>query len=229
MRQERPWKAQLLPHPLISIEYHQDNPSRSPSIFAQRFSHRLPETLPVNTVLASSALRILGPPAALAVMGVCLSGCAIYGVARAPAPVATYSPSPKRVGPLELYAVAEKFVFEHPGTAFMAGSGDSMQPLYKDHTVIITQWFPMRALEPGMTVVFLGDSGCPVAHVLVKETPGGWIAKGVANPACDNRRVSADNYLGVVIGAFEPTSNPMLAMIQEEAQHPAEAVFAINR
>ena len=178
---------------------------------------------------STSALRRMGTSAVLSLAGVVLSGCGTYGVARAPAAVASCSPSPKRVAPLELYAVAERFVSEHPGTAFMVGTGDSMQPLYKDHTVIITEQIPLRALRPGMTVVFLGDSGCPVAHVLMEETPGGWIAKGVANPACDSRRVSADNYVGVVIGAFESTSNPMLAMIQEQAERQAGAVFAANR
>ena len=56
-----------------------------------------------------------------------------------------------------------------------------MLPLYKDHTVVVTQRVAMSELRAGMTAAYMGESGRPVAHVLVKKTLGGWVAKGVGN------------------------------------------------
>lgn len=55
-----------------------------------------------------------------------------------------------------------------------------------------------------MTVVFIGDRGRPVAHLLVKKTDQGWLAKGLANPEADRTLVRAQNYLGTVVRAFCP-------------------------
>lgn len=156
-------------------------------------------------------------------------GCASKDVAYSPSAVAANSPAAQMVEPLELYPLANKYVANHPGTDFMVGSGDSMQPLYKDHTVIITERVPIKGLKPGMTVVFVGDNGHSVAHVLVKKTWDGWIVRGVSNLECDRRRVRADNYIAVVVGAFEPTSSPMLALLQEPAVRPNGAVISYNR
>jgi hypothetical protein len=156
------------------------------------------------------------------------SGCASDRVVYSPAAVAANSPAAQIVGPLELYPVATKYVAEHPGTDFMVGSGDSMRPLYKDHTVIITEQLPISGLRPGMTVVFVGDSGFPVAHVLIRKTTDGWMAKGVSNLKCDARRVNDDNYMTVVVRAYEPTSSPLLALIRNQAIHSKDVAFAFN-
>ena len=79
-----------------------------------------------------------------------------------------------------------------------------MLPLYPDLTVLIVQRLPMSELRAGMTVVFVGDRGRPVAHTLVKKTFRGWMAKGLANSEADTTLVKVPNYLGTVIKAFTP-------------------------
>jgi hypothetical protein len=131
-----------------------------------------------------------------------------------PAALAARSPVAERVLPLEAVRQARLFVAAHPGTDFMVGSGDSMLPLYKDHTVIVTRRIGIRQLRPGMTVVFMDPEGFAVAHVLVRLTSSGWISMGVGNADCDRGRVVDDNYVGVVIRAFEPTGNPLQALLE---------------
>jgi hypothetical protein len=138
--------------------------------------------------------------------------------------VAAYSPVPERVRPLEAVHQARAYVAAHPGTDFLVGSGSSMLPLYKDHTVIVTQPLEIHRLRPGMTVVFIDGNGLPVAHVLVRLTASGWISMGIGNPECDPGRISDDNYVGVVVRAFEPTGNPLQALLDRAAAAPIRAV-----
>jgi len=138
------------------------------------------------------------------------------------------SPRADVVKPLDAYRLAKAYVAVHPGTDYMIGSGDSMLPLYKDHTVIITERMPVADLRVGMTVVYSGHSGFPVAHVLVKRTSEGWIAMGVGNPICDAVKVTEDNYMGTVVKAFEPTSSPMLALLENESVTSSKQV-AVNQ
>lgn len=85
----------------------------------------------------------------------------------------------------------------------MFGQGESMLPLYHDRTLLVVKRLHFETLKAGMTVVFSGDSGFPVAHVLVSQSRSGWTAAGVANGKCDTTRVTADNYRGTVVRAFE--------------------------
>jgi hypothetical protein len=130
------------------------------------------------------------------------------------------------VSPLEVNSLARDYVAGHPGTDFMVGSGDSMKPLYGDHTVIITERMPFSGLKPGMTVVFVGDCGYWVAHVLVRKTSEGWIAMGVNNARYDSALVCDDNYMAVVVKAYEPTSSPMLTLFQRPTSYARGAVIA---
>ncbi len=152
------------------------------------------------------------------------SGCATQSAARfSPAAVAAMSPAAEVVQPFEAMRLGKKYVAEHPGTEFLVGSGDSMLPLYRDHTVVVTQQVAVEDLKPGMTAVYFGDSGRPVAHVLVQKTSDGWVAMGVGNARADTTLVTKDNLLGVVVKAFEPTSSPMLALLNEASAHSTVA------
>jgi len=133
------------------------------------------------------------------------------------AAVAARSPVAEVVPPLEAVRKARAYVAAHPGTDFMMGSGDSMLPLYRDHTVIVLERVAVGQFQAGMTVVFVGDRGFPVAHVLVRRASGGWISMGVNNARCDRSRVCEDNYIGVVVKAYEPSSSPLLALIEPAA------------
>jgi hypothetical protein len=133
------------------------------------------------------------------------------------------SPSAEVVQPFEAMSLGKKYVAEHPGTEFLVGSGDSMLPLYKDHTVVVTQKVAVADLKAGMTVVYFGDAGRPVAHVLVKNTSDGWIAMGVGNADCDTTLVTGENLMGLVVKAYQPSSSPMVALLREASSKSSVA------
>ncbi len=167
---------------------------------------------------SSSHLRRWSLCGVIALSGLGWSVCATQAAERfSPAAVAAMSPAAEAAQPFDAIRLGEKYVAEHAGTDLLVGSGDSMKPLYKDHTVVITRKIAMSDLRPGMTAVYIGESGRPVAHVLVKKTSDGWIAMGVGNAECDSTRVTEGNLLGVVVKAFEPTKSPMLALLDEAA------------
>jgi len=140
-----------------------------------------------------------------------------------PAAVAAQSPRAEVVAPFEAVHLAKQFVAENPGTSYLVGSGRSMLPLYPDHTVIVTRTVALADLKAGMTAVYVGDEGRPVAHVLVQRTSDGWIAQGVGNATCDATRVTSDNLVGVVVKAYQPSSSPLVALVNEAAAGSAVA------
>lgn len=172
-----------------------------------------------NTSGSTSDRALVSRLAAFGLITLCglgWSGCATQSTARfSPQAVAAMSPAAEVVQPFEAMRLGKKYVAEHPGTDFLVGSGDSMLPLYKDHTVVVTQMVALSDLKAGMTAVYLGDAGRPVAHVLVQSTSDGWIAMGVGNARSDTTLVTKDNLLGIVVKAYEPTSSPMLALLNE--------------
>ncbi len=117
---------------------------------------------------------------------------------------AAASPVPERVAPREAWRIAESLAAQRPTCEVMMGSGGSMLPLYPDRTVLVVERLPLTALRRGMTVVFIGDRGRPVAHVLIERTPRGWLARGLANRERDQTLVRERNYLGTVVRAFTP-------------------------
>jgi len=114
------------------------------------------------------------------------------------------SPAPERLAAREVWRVAEALAASVPQGDVVVGCGDSMLPLYPDHTVLVVQRLPLEQLRPGMTVVFIGSRGRPVAHTLVAKTIFGWTTRGMANARSDSTRVRAKNYVGTVVRAFTP-------------------------
>ncbi len=144
------------------------------------------------------------------------TGCATQTAVRfSPQAVAAMSPSADVVRPFDAIRLAQDYVALHEGTEYLVGSGDSMMPLYRDHTVVVVQRTALSELKVGMTVVYMADFGRPVAHVLVKNTSDGWIAMGIGNPKCDATRVTDSNLMGVVVRAFESSKSPMVALLNE--------------
>ena len=129
--------------------------------------------------------------------------------------VAFASPVPERLAAGEAWRTAEELAAGTSDCEVLVGSGDSMLPLYPDRTLLVVRRVPMSELRRGMTVVFIGDRGRPVAHALLEKTPSGWIARGLANASADRTLVRAQNYLGAVVRAFTPVlgaeSNPAAA------------------
>jgi hypothetical protein len=132
-----------------------------------------------------------------------------------PSAVASMSPAAEVVQPFQALSLAKQYTAAHPGTDFLVGSGDSMLPLYRDHTVVVTARTSLAQLKAGMTVVYIGGTGRPVAHVLVSKSARGWIAMGVGNAKCDATPVTEANLVGVVVKAYTPTKSPMVALLNE--------------
>ena len=172
-----------------------------------------------RTEYAPRASRLLTravAAAAVALMGLGWSGCSTQaGLRCSTEAVAANSPAPEVVAPFQAISLAKRYVAQHPGADFMVGSGNSMLPLYKDQTVIVMQRVAAPDLKAGMTAVFIGDQGRPVAHVLVRSTPEGWIAMGVGNASPDTTPVTAGNLMGVVIRAYQPSVSPLVALLNE--------------
>jgi hypothetical protein len=140
-------------------------------------------------------LRLLATSALFVSSSYCLA---------APPALPSLSPRPVRIAPREAWRQAEAFVAKNPACEIVMGSGGSMLPLYADHTVLVLQRMPVDELRAGMTVVFIGDRGRPVAHMLVERTSRGWRAQGLANRNQDETVVRARNYIGTVVKAFTP-------------------------
>jgi hypothetical protein len=165
-----------------------------------------------------SHLARAGAAAAVALLGLGWSGCSTQtALTYSPEAVAAYSPTPEVVPTFEAIRLAKKYVADHPGTDFMVGSGNSMLPLYKDQTVVVTQRVAVPELKTGMTAVFVGDQGRPVAHVLVRQAQDGWIAMGVGNERPDSTPVNSANLIGIVVRAYQPSVTPLVALLNESA------------
>lgn len=119
------------------------------------------------------------------------------------------SPAPEAVALREAWRLAESCAAAHPRREIVVGRGDSMLPLYRDGTVLVLEAMDTSSWRAGMTVVFIGDRGRPVAHTLVRKTWRGWIAGGLANAERDRTLVRPENYLGTVVRAFAPEVGAM--------------------
>lgn len=121
------------------------------------------------------------------------------------------SPAPQVTTAPEAMDYAGRYVREHPGSDFAVGRGDSMVPLYRDRDVIILSRPALADLQAGQTVVFVGEDGVPVAHILVCRTTRGLVTCGLNNEACDPGILRDCAYIGVVVKAFRPTRSVILA------------------
>ena len=137
------------------------------------------------------------------------------------------SPVAEPATPREAWRRAEDYARVHPGCEVLVGSGDSMLPFYRDKTVLVVAHLPMNELRVGMTVIFLGESQLPVAHLLMEKTSHGWRTRGVGNDDDDRTRVRYDNYIGTVIKAYDPAGS--LALSEQLASPPRVAMLQPTR
>lgn len=135
-----------------------------------------------------------------------LAGCAHThrDLAVRPVPVGL-SPVPMIAPPAEAWKIAHAYAESREGAEVVLGLGDSMAPLYQNRTLLVIEKQPFETLAPGMTVVFVGESGSQVAHALIRRVRGGWEAGGVANNYRDGALVTPANLLGRVTQAIELT------------------------
>ncbi len=151
-------------------------------------------------------------------------GCAsLPAVQEGPCVATMLSPVAEPASPREALRLAEAYEAEHPGCETMMGTGDSMLPLYRDQTVLVVQPVAFADLRRSMTVVFVGDRGRPVAHVLTEKTPRGWRAIGLGNGEPDLTMVRYANLVGVVVKAYALTNGKPLLTAAMPAPIPAAA------
>jgi len=134
------------------------------------------------------------------------------------------SPVAEPVAPRDAWRLAEAYAADHLGCEVVIGRGDSMLPFYRDRTVLVLRRTAMSALRRGMTVVFTGDNGRPVAHTLLEKTSGGWRAIGAGNRDPDRTVVCSDNLVGVVVKAYAPTAS-IAAAVTSPDSHTALRSF----
>jgi len=113
------------------------------------------------------------------------------------------SPTPTLATVTDAWREAHAYIAERPGADVVLGSGDSMLPLYRSRTLLVTELRPYQDWLPGQTEVFGGDHGWPVAHLLVAKTAEGWRVVGAARAEYDETLVTPRNYLGTVAKAYE--------------------------
>lgn len=92
-----------------------------------------------------------------------------------------------------------------------------MQPLYAPGTILVLQQLPFAELKRGQTALYRTKQKKIVAHVLVTKARDGWRVQGLNNPIHDMEPVVAENFVGVVVAAFNPVAparSLQLAMIR---------------
>ena len=159
-----------------------------------------------------------------------LAGCANphRGLAVRPVPVGL-SPAPMIAPPAEAWKIANAYAESREGAEVVLGLGDSMAPLYQNRTLLVIEKQPFETLAPGMTVVFIGDSGSQVAHALIRRVRGGWQAGGVGNNHRDAQPVTPANLLGRVTLAIELTwPRTTMAAGLEKLRTPTETQPTAN-
>ncbi len=117
---------------------------------------------------------------------------------KSPRPVVTSEP--------EAWQQASQLAENTDGAFVLVGGGESMQPLYQPGTILVLQSLPYTALQPGQTALYRNKANKIDAHVLVTKARDGWRAIGLNNRIDDMEPVCADNLVGVIIAAYQPTA-----------------------
>lgn len=125
-----------------------------------------------------------------------LSGCTYVGERSAP-------DSDMRAD--EGMAVAYQIESRDEGRVAGWGRGESMQPVFADNTILVTNPIAWGDLKKGMLVAYYGPHGDRVVHslLLYRENGDYWIAKGINNLDADGGRVTRDNLIGVVYASIQ--------------------------
>lgn len=137
-----------------------------------------------------------------------LDGCAHYTPASNMALFARKAPAPTLVSRGKQFAMAEAHAAQNDNSFVLFGSGRSMEPMYPSETAVVVHECSFRTLEIGMPVVYRNGRGFYVAHMLVGDVPGGWLAIGVNNTEPDDDLVTGKNFVGVITAAYAPAAAP---------------------
>ncbi|MDB6167710.1 MAG: hypothetical protein JWM88_574 [Verrucomicrobia bacterium] len=159
--------------------------------------------------LAAALLLTLG--------GVVASARSTVSVRRDLETIVTMAPAPVMVAKGQELVAAEAAAKRIEGAQAFLGAGESMEPLYVSGTAIVVTACDYSQLRAGMSVVYVNHNGRGVAHVLVNEMPGGWIAQGVNNAKEDGDLVTRANLVGVITQAYASAETPLRREIASRA------------
>ena len=153
----------------------------------------------------------------LAVGALGFGGCSAVSVQRDMDTIVMMAPAPVMVQQGQELRAAEVAAQHLAGAQTFRGVGESMEPLYVSGTAIVVMPCEYTQLRAGMSVVYVNHNGRGVAHVLINEMPGGWIAQGVNNQEEDADLVTAANLVGVVTQAYASADTPLRREIASRA------------
>lgn len=155
--------------------------------------------LPRETVRRGIRMAV---SAVLAIAGLLVGGCTTAAVDHNLLTFAESAPVPTIVARgQELYAAEQAAKAQH-GCFAVRGEGSSMEPMYVAGTAVVVKAGGFQQLRRGMPVVYASRNGGAVAHMLVAQTPHGWVAAGLNNEGSDTELVTSDNLVGVITQAF---------------------------
>ena len=97
---------------------------------------------------------------------------------------------------------AEKLSGGDGARTTVVGSGESMQPIYGEKTVLVINKIAYEELLAGMTVAYVNALGRHVVHQLLAKDAQGWRVQGINNTTEDTDRVTRQNLIGVVYASF---------------------------
>lgn len=165
-----------------------------------------PAILQARPVTLTARLAAL---VALAAWALLCTGCTSLSVRKDLDTIVAMAPAPVLVTKGQELRTAEAAASHLEGAEAFIGAGDSMEPVYASGTAIVVMPCDYHLLRPGMSVVYVNQDGRGIAHALVRETRGGWVAQGVSNPECDPDLVTARNLVGVITQAYASSDTPL--------------------
>jgi hypothetical protein len=99
-------------------------------------------------------------------------------------------------------AAAEQAAEAQHGCFAVEGAGESMEPVYLPGTALVVRVGGYSQLQPGKAVVYKNSRGTVVAHMVLEQKAGGWVAVGLNNDWKDYELVTESNFVGVITQAF---------------------------
>ena len=113
------------------------------------------------------------------------------------------------VGKVAAWRDAEYITAQGSQRVAVAGSGESMAPVFGENTMLVIQQVPFEDLAAGMIVAYRNHRGLAVVHRLVEQTRrGDWRVQGLNNATLDWETVTRDNLLGVVYASLAHEAGP---------------------
>ena len=117
------------------------------------------------------------------------------------------SPRPVVTAEAEAWHQASALAENTSASFVLVGSGRSMHPLYSPGTILVLRKSPYGELQRGQTALYRTKGQKIVAHLLVAKVRDGWRVQGLNNSTHDMEPVCQENFVGVVIAAFQPVAS----------------------